>query len=475
MLAAILAVALAVRLVNLGAPSFWVDEIYSLRVAMRDLGGVLADRDQTPPLYVLFLHFWIRLFGISEFAVRLPSVLFGTAAVAMVYPLARRFSDGRAALLATAIMALGIYHIATSQDARAYSLFLLLCLASAYTFLRLSDGFTWARGVWYVLVTTLMLYTHVFGLFFLLAQQAYVLATQDPMPWLSRRWVLLQAAAGLLFLPWVGILVQRLGVVSSGFWIATPGFETLTWTAVVFAGSKWLAYAFAALLVWVALARWRHAAASPQHERRKLLFLGMWLAIPVLIPMLISQRIAIYTPRYALPAAVGLVVLASMAVMEVRSRSARRVVTLGVAGLALLACFGFFAGGQMEDYKQGWREAVDVIEPAATPGATILFNTGYCDSSTDLDLQCAYEYYSNRPDLDLVPFLPSGPVRSADIPALDAVVANATQVWVIYGFVTDSEGVIKTRLSEQFEHTGHWTPKHLVVDRYDRIMPDATG
>src|SRR5687767_14269362 len=83
-LAAIVLVALAVRLYDLGTESIWRDEAYSIAMAARPplhIVSLTAREDTTPPLYYLALHSWLKVFGESANAARMPSVIAGTLAV----------------------------------------------------------------------------------------------------------------------------------------------------------------------------------------------------------------------------------------------------------------------------------------------------------------------------------------------------------------------------------------------------------
>ena len=84
-LALIILLGLALRLYNLGEQSFWIDEAYSVRETQFSLGRIISGTDPTPPLYYSFLFFWTRMFGISEFNVRLLSVIFSIISIGIFY------------------------------------------------------------------------------------------------------------------------------------------------------------------------------------------------------------------------------------------------------------------------------------------------------------------------------------------------------------------------------------------------------
>lgn len=91
---ALLAVALLglfLRVHNLTAQSLSHDEIFSVVLARTTPPQIVQGtaNDVHPPLYYFILHYWKDLFSASEFAMRFLSVIFGVAAIPMIYLLGR--------------------------------------------------------------------------------------------------------------------------------------------------------------------------------------------------------------------------------------------------------------------------------------------------------------------------------------------------------------------------------------------------
>ena len=91
---------------------------------------ILWRREADMSLYYFLLHGWL-LFGGSEFFVRSFSVLFAVASVPAIYLLGRQLFDSRVGLIAAALLAVNAYLVQYSQDARSYSLMVLLGLLSS--------------------------------------------------------------------------------------------------------------------------------------------------------------------------------------------------------------------------------------------------------------------------------------------------------------------------------------------------------
>lgn len=119
-------------LARLWAPdiqSFWSDELFSWVYSSKNGRELLCwlAVDSHPPLYILFLHFWAKLFGNSETALRFPSEAAGILSIFATYFLSKKFLNNSASVSSTILVSLSAAAIYYSQEARSYSL-LLLCI-----------------------------------------------------------------------------------------------------------------------------------------------------------------------------------------------------------------------------------------------------------------------------------------------------------------------------------------------------------
>lgn len=208
--------AFALRLWNVGEPSVWHDEGWSIR-AIRD--PINTPDDNTPPLYYMTLHLLWRGAGDSPLALRYGSVWLDVLTVALAARVVRRWAGEHAALLTAALLALSPLLWAYAREIRAYvAVPLLTVLLLALTERLLADPVRrryWG-AVW--LAELILLYTHnlsvpvvawlnlVIGIAWLTSRRWRWLAT----------WVAGQAIVLLAYLPWV------LGQSPSGTPINTP-------------------------------------------------------------------------------------------------------------------------------------------------------------------------------------------------------------------------------------------------------------
>ena len=117
----------------------WWDELSTLDIAERPVGGILATArnvDAVHTSYYLFMHFWIAAFGDSALALRLPSVLAMCGATACTSAIAQRLFNRRVALTASTVFALipGVARYA--GEARSYGFVVLGATAAFLLLLR---------------------------------------------------------------------------------------------------------------------------------------------------------------------------------------------------------------------------------------------------------------------------------------------------------------------------------------------------
>ncbi len=116
---------------------------YSIMKTGRDEYGKLLPLifksfgDYKPGLYVYTAIPFIKLFGLNEFSVRLPSALSGIATVAILYLLVRDLTQNKKiAIAASSLLAISPWHIQFSRGAWEITLNLLFVVLGVYFFLR---------------------------------------------------------------------------------------------------------------------------------------------------------------------------------------------------------------------------------------------------------------------------------------------------------------------------------------------------
>jgi cellulose synthase (UDP-forming) len=218
-IAALTALGFALRLALSGTQSIRLDESLSLREARLPFAVMMHNLftwDVHPPLYYTLLHGWVLLAGTSEFSLRLPSAVFGAAAVPLLYFVARRLTSERGATFAAAIGAAAPFWVWHSDEARMYTLLLAFSLAALLSLFRACERDRTRDWVLYGLVTGISLYTHYFAALMLPVHGMWFVL-QGPARPPIRRWLLALGSAAALLSVWLATMVVHdgLGAVSS--------------------------------------------------------------------------------------------------------------------------------------------------------------------------------------------------------------------------------------------------------------------
>ncbi len=139
-LSILLIIGFAYRIYELNHDSYWIDESYTI-IASKNIGTYGYPKFDSnvnymgafPQSYSLFILG--ELFGYTHFPMRILSVIIGTAFIALIYFLVRRFYDYKIALLSSALITFSYLQIAWSRQARSYIFLEFLCFLSIYFYL----------------------------------------------------------------------------------------------------------------------------------------------------------------------------------------------------------------------------------------------------------------------------------------------------------------------------------------------------
>ncbi|WP_417686226.1 glycosyltransferase family 39 protein [Roseibium sp.] len=247
LLGGILLLAAAFRLPAIGRTSFWYDEAVSWSQSNGSLQHLLSSvaADNYPPLHNIVLWLTMKVAGDSETVLRFPSLVASLLAVFLIYRLGRTLFGTTAGLLAAFLLATSPFHLWYASEARMYALFDLAGLAMLLSIVAALGTGKRRSLLAVVLTTTAFLYTHIYALFgvtsvgLVLVIMCVSARPENRKPLMLTIGALV--AAGILFLPWLIVLVGRArDVTANGFWIAYPDLNFLIVMVRDMAGSEWL-------------------------------------------------------------------------------------------------------------------------------------------------------------------------------------------------------------------------------------------
>lgn len=130
------------RIWNLGTQSLWFDESISsiAALALLEKGRPIFDSGflySRAILNTVFIAASFKIFGVSEFAGRFPSVIFGVLTIGLVYVIGTKWGNKRVGIIAAILLTFSVWEIAWSRQARMYQQLQFFYILSLYLFYEL--------------------------------------------------------------------------------------------------------------------------------------------------------------------------------------------------------------------------------------------------------------------------------------------------------------------------------------------------
>ncbi|HYL94774.1 MAG TPA: glycosyltransferase family 39 protein [Terriglobales bacterium] len=385
LLLAITAAGAVLRFLYLARKSFWLDEGVSVMLARLDLANllhILWRREANMALYYGLLRMWLH-FGGGDYFVRSLSAVISVAAIPVIYLLGKRLFGSPTGMLTAALFSVHAWQVRYAQEARSYSLYVLLSLLSCLFFLAAIEKPT--RRCWnaYIACSVLAIYGHFFALLVVMAQWAsfYFLRHDQAVSAGFRRSL---KTIGLLFLPQAVFIVSRgTGPLS---WISRPGLQDLHRFLLHLAGNGGDALLLLyAVCCAVALAAGGWSARNLSVASWRYLFLLSWLFVPVAITLAFSLIRPVFLPRYMLTCVAPLLLLAAAGLARLRPRWLAGILVIAMLALSVRGTWAYYRA-DFDLGREDWRAATQYLLQSARPGDGILFHSAQA--------RMPFEYYS---------------------------------------------------------------------------------
>lgn len=380
------ALAVALRVYDLGVPSLWMDEVIAASHVENPVWRIPFStfrHDMHPPLYFLQLGLWSAL-GNSDQVLLWNSVVWGLGVVAAVWFLAQKLYGPSAGFIAATLVAVSPGAVEYSQSLRMYSMMTFLIIIT-FVFYEiwidrikntgLANFKPWGLSI--VIIALCICYSHAVGFFFVFFLGLYGLYRVYKIENITIEnkrsifWKLFfsYGVVALLTLP----IIARSAIAPSASYSMDSLPMILRQVTLVFFGRGSAGEAvFAALTVFLLLAILVFAF-LPGERRRPIWIFGLLapLAINIAISALVKPVFKPWIFSYAAPlscvALAGVIVTLGEAVGR---QSRRKLVAIGAAaGLVALS----FLGGLSVYYQplgkpQDYRGAAAYIREHAAPG-----------------------------------------------------------------------------------------------------------
>jgi mannosyltransferase len=463
-LALVVAVGAALRLYGLQAESAWLDEAFAVGIARDGLERVLYETalDVHPPLYYVLLTGWLKLAGTSIGAARLFSVLCSLGVLVAAHVTGTRLAGRRVGLITAALLAVSPFQVEFAQEARMYAQLTLLATLSTLGFIKLFEPLRLHWFLFYVVVTALMTYTQVYGLFIIGAQ---ALAIVVDTLWRRRAaldatgaWIAAQALVFAGFLWWLPVFTWQVSLVQTSFWISEPEPMGFLGSFRAYAASPGM-LSLLWLLIAIGAFHLARRPTAPPATRPALFFVLPWLAGPILFPFVLSLiGSPIFLPKYTIAASVPFALLAAAGISAVPFHVIRSAILVACVALSVRALPAYYNVAS----KDGWRDAVPIVEALArVEDAVVLYP--YFN-------KIAFDFYRTREDLQVRPFPLFAPPPPPDgwPVALARATAGRDRIWLVTLQADESKAPVLEALTVDYERTSYQVQQRVAIYRFDR-------
>lgn len=333
-----------------------IDEPFSIFHAQQDLNHIFnlsTQGEPNTPLFLILLHFWIKLFGYNATFLRILPLLFNSLTVLVIYQTGKRFFHYKYAITASLLFILSFSHFFHGLEVRSYSMFTLAVSLSLYSFFDLINGSSKGSVVRLVLSNLFVVYSHYFGWFIILSEAIGILL------YLNNRKALIKLTSSIFltvigFAPMIKIMVKQFYHSSKGTWLSSPSSSDYKKELLFLFNHQSVLVAILMILIaglLLYLFRYFKYREWKLDDYRNYITLLLWSLIPYTLMFFISSKIPVFTGRYILYTAPGFYLLVTTAIGLLLNKN-RILEVLALSMVVILMAFNL----RILPHDFGWRD-----------------------------------------------------------------------------------------------------------------------
>jgi len=380
------------RLYGLNIQSLWYDELVTTALASYtnavDFLAHCLTVDVHPPLYPVFMHYWIKFIGNSEAIIRLPNTLAGILTIFVMYYLSKKIFDRYVAASTVALISLSGTAIYFSQEARSYSFLILFSAISTLLWLKIikkinSEDIVNKELLLYGFVCLITAYLHYFGTALIYLQLIYLFIAfiyyKKPLKKMLFLSFIITALFFMWFIPHVFLIASFDGSLyglKKQNWLVLADLADLIYSKNIIL--LILVPLILGIKIYINNFKAFAKSISLNSPITSLLYISI---VPVIIFCFLSQFFAILYTKYLLIILPAVYLLTSMFILSNPFLSE----TKGIVYVFLVSALGLYLymfptfqikGSYYAPHKQQWREAVSYIKMnyPAENDKTIIFS-----------------------------------------------------------------------------------------------------
>ncbi len=312
--------------------SLWRDEAFSVLMALRPVSFIVSHVSFEPPVYYLLLHFWVKIFGTSEIALRSLSLVAFAAACAIVIAWSEKmFRKHWLSWWLPVFFFFNPMLLYYGMEGRTYGLYILFAVLSLYAYTQ--------RRWWLLTAATILgFYTHSYFLIVPFVQVIHSALTHR-MHWKKDPMVRAMAVSAAAIAPWFIVLAREANIFQT-LWYYPVDLNLVTSVLgnlfLGYEGTPGYLWTFTKFLSLIFLGFSYLAFRSQKIRTTAGVFLAQ-IYLPLILVIGISFFKPLYVNRYVIPISIAEVFIIALAIYAIRNRMVQKI----TAALCLLFILGF--------------------------------------------------------------------------------------------------------------------------------------
>lgn len=343
--------------------------IFHAQESALDILKLPAHNEPNPPLFMLILHFWIKLFGISAPAVRILPLFFNSLSVVFIYLASKKVFSNQVALLASSIFLLASLHFYFGLETRAYSLLSCAAVASYYYFNLFVNHPNKLKFLAFLFIANLFLiYSHYFGWFVVFAQFIGSLFYLKNKNILFKLWSTI-GLTFVAFIPMAIVFVSQFFKSSQGTWVKPPQAIDFIGMLHTFLNSSSRVFA---LLLLIGFISYFIFDKTKIDNKKSYLMLFTWWFVPYTLMFILSFKIPMFINRYVLFNSIPFYIFLSAIFVRLffKPKYALQI----ISGIILVILFIPLKNNSKKYFYREVKNSVDKVKQQQTKNSIILIH-----------------------------------------------------------------------------------------------------
>jgi mannosyltransferase len=316
--------------------SLWRDEAFSVLIAERPISSFITKLTFEPPVYYTTLHFWIKVFGNSEIAVRsLSFVAFAIACIVVIEWSQALFKKSWLSTYLPFLFFANPMLIYYAFEVRTYGMYIMFATLSLFAYQQ-------KRWKLFIASTLFGFYTHTYFIFLFAAQVLHFLLINRKML-TTKQWLTKSisnpgtkaiASSILGIAPWmVRVLIESSKLKDSWYFPVDIHLiqSVLGNMFIGYEGTPWFLWKYTAYLSFILCIFCGMSLIPKKTRERNGLFL-LAIFVPLGIVLGVSLIKPLFVNRYLIPVTIALIFTVVFALEAIKNTYIRMIIAIILLG-----------------------------------------------------------------------------------------------------------------------------------------------